>query len=35
VRAEPGGGIQLLLMLLLLGILDALPAPASGGDLLP
>jgi hypothetical protein len=35
VRAEPGGGIQLFLMLLLLGILDALPAPASGGDLLP
>ena len=34
VRAKPGAGIQLLLMLLL-GILDTLPTPASCGDLLP
>ena len=34
VRTEPCGGIQLFLVLLL-GILDTLPAPTSCGDLLP
>ena len=34
VRAEPRGSIQFLLMMLL-GILDTLPAPTSCGDLLP